>query len=255
MSSDDGSVQARASLVQHARRVLRHLPDLARDYVYAARHQLEQLRRLVAPTSKEQAVLLLPGIYETAGFLGPLRQALEADGNAVHSISALRLNLAAPEELAGIVARYLDEQDLTEVVCVAHSKGGLLAKQLLLDPRTRDRVKGAVALCTPFGGSGWASLFVPGLGVRSLAPRGRMITSLSAQTAANERIVSIYPTFDPHIPEGSRLAGARNVELPGFGHFQVLSKPEFLTAAVDGVRRLRDVDPPGRDHPGTTLGA
>lgn len=231
------------SLARHAGRVVRRLPDLAQDYVYAARHIAASLVARVGPGGPQPPVLLLPGIYERAGFLGPLRSALEADGNSVHTVAALRLNLAEPADLARIVAEELEARDLRGVVCVAHSKGGLLAKQLLIDPRTRDRIAGAVCLCTPFGGSGWGALFLPGLGVRELRPAGPLIAALMLSTEANRRIVSIYPTLDPHIPEGSRLEGATNVELEGFGHFKVLSDPRFLDAATSAVRRLRGGEP------------
>lgn len=239
MWTRNGTRAARTGLRRHAVRILRRLPDLTRDYVYALRHHTHLLRRVLPVASTDQPVLLLPGIYETAAFLKPLRRALEAEGCSVHAISALRLNLAEPARLADVVVAYLDEHDLDDVVCVAHSKGGLLAKQLLVDPRTHGRIVGAVTLCTPFSGSGWGRLFVPGLGVRDLSPGARGIMSLDAVRDVNARIVSIYPSVDPHIPEGSWLDGAENVEIDAFGHFQVLSDRRFLEATVDAVHRLR----------------
>ena len=54
----------------------------------------------------------------------------------------------------------------------------------------------------------------------------------------NARITSIYPVFDGHIPEGSALEGAVNIEVPVRGHFRILVEQVALDAivsAVDGV--------------------
>ena len=50
----------------------------------------------------------------------------------------------------------------------------------------------------------------------------------------NARIVSAYGSFDPHIPGGSALPGARNVILETMGHFRVLGDARVL----DEVERL-----------------
>ena len=52
------------------------------------------------------------------------------------------------------------------------------------------------------------------------SPKARAITDLSARRDVNARIVSLLPTHDQVIPEGSRLEGARNVTLDVAGHFR-----------------------------------
>src|SRR3546814_16039957 len=49
--------------------------------------------------------------------------------------------------------------------------------------------------------------------LRSFSPRDRTILSLARQEHVNARITSVFGRFDPHIPEGSDLPGARNVLL------------------------------------------
>jgi pimeloyl-ACP methyl ester carboxylesterase len=58
---------------------------------------------------------------------------------------------------------------------------------------------------------------------------------LAAAQAANSRVVSLYGAFDPHIPEGSELPGATNVELPVAGHFRILNRPETVRAVLAAV--------------------
>jgi pimeloyl-ACP methyl ester carboxylesterase len=51
----------------------------------------------------------------------------------------------------------------------------------------------------------------------------------------NQRVTSIYPRFDPNIPEGSRLEGATNVEIPVVGHFRILDEPATIAAVLSAV--------------------
>jgi hypothetical protein len=51
---------------------------------------------------------------------------------------------------------------------------------------------------------------------------------LASDLTANARIVSIFGLFDPHVPEGSELPGAKNVRLETGGHFRILAHPRVL---------------------------
>jgi hypothetical protein len=56
--------------------------------------------------------------------------------------------------------------------------------------------------------------------------QGNAVTlQLSREERVNERITSLYGLFDPHIPEGSVLPGARNIQLDTGGHFRILGHP------------------------------
>ena len=56
---------------------------------------------------------------------------------------------------------------------------------------------------------------------------------LAREETINSRITSIYGPFDPHIPEGSILPGATNIELPTAGHFRILGDPETARIIVE----------------------
>jgi hypothetical protein len=84
------------------------------------------------------------------------------------------------------------------------------------------------AVAAPFGGSRYARLF-PARSVRAFAPSDPDLLELARRREVNDRIVSVYASFDPHIPEGSELAGARkNVRLDTGGHFRILADPRVL---------------------------
>ena len=102
--------------------------------------------RVTAGPSPGAPVLLLPGIYESWRFLEPLAAHLHAAGHPVHVVTALGLNGRDALDGAERAARYLQAADLRDVVVVAHSKGGLIGKALMLrearGPR-RPRAPGA----------------------------------------------------------------------------------------------------------------
>jgi len=123
-------------------------------------------------------------------------------------------------------------------VLVAHSKGGLIGKRVLLDAAAAGRVRGLVAVATPFGGSSlsFGALARTPLGL--FAPAGAAIAALTGERSVNRRIVSLAPAWDQVIPEGSRLPGARNVTLDAGGHFRPLADPRVHSLIHTEVHAL-----------------
>ncbi|WP_129788602.1 esterase/lipase family protein [Promicromonospora panici] len=181
-------------------------------------------------------VVLLPGIYETWEFLGSVADALARAGHPVHAVPGLKHNARPVPEAADIVAEHLERTGLTGAVLVAHSKGGLIGKHVMLSA-VSDRVLGMVAIATPFAGSRWAR-YMLSRALRSFDPRDPALLALAGELLVNERITAVYPTFDPHIPETGHLAGARNIELPLSGHFRPLGHPLLVQTVVREVSRV-----------------
>lgn len=179
-------------------------------------------------------VVLIPGVLEEWTMMRPVAEALSAAGHPVHTLPELRRNTATVDEAAELVGAYLAAADLGQAVLVAHSKGGLIGKRVLLGEQAR-RVRRLVAVATPFAGSSLARL-VPHRVVRTLAPDDVSIVELSEHPEVNRKIVSICPAFDPHIPGGSRLEGATNVLVAAMGHFRVLADREVLDAVLAAAR-------------------
>jgi pimeloyl-ACP methyl ester carboxylesterase len=212
----------------------RRLAWWAADYAYALRWQLAAALDRTDPEDYTDGdrtpVVVLPGVYETWRFLHPLVRALHERGHPVHVVTALQGNRVPVAEGAKLVAAQLERLDLRDVVIAAHSKGGLIGKQVMLGGAGR-RVRGMVAVATPFGGSRYGRLML-GATLRAFSPRDATIRSLAAAAEVNARIVSVLPAFDPHIPEGSALLGAKNVPLAIGGHFRVLAHPRVIAEVV-----------------------
>lgn len=222
------------------------------DYVYVAYWMVRAVvgrsrpdQRLHPASQPRSPVLLIPGVFESWRFMQPVAEHLYSQGHPVHVLDKLGYNTAAIPDMAVITADYLDREDLRDVTIVAHSKGGLIAKQALGQPGTLARVRHVITINTPFSGSRYAA-FILLPSVHMFAPNGPVIRTLSLETAVNRRISSLYSVFDPHIPETSRLDGAENITLPTIGHFRPLAATHTLrliTHILDGASTGHSQDP------------
>jgi len=172
-------------------------------------------------------VLLLPGVYETWQFLRPIADALHARGHAIHTLPQLGFNRGDIVLSARRAQAYLDRLDLRGVIVIAHSKGGIIGKHMMVSNDSSHRIARLIAICSPFDGSPLAR-FAPTSTLRAFDPRNELLLRLAGEREANARIVSIYSRLDPLIPGGSHLAGALNIELPVVGHFRPLASKELF---------------------------
>lgn len=212
------------------------------DYWYVSAQQLRGLFARVPREFSEGAgrpVLLLAGVYEPWYFLRGLGKRLNEAGHPVHVVKRLGYNRTSITDAAEAVASYLEDRDLSHVIVVAHSKGGLVGKQLMTIPAAAERTDGLIAIATPFSGSSLAP-YVPSRTIRALGPADALIVALAANLELNARITSIFGEFDPHIPGGSELAGATNVRVPVVGHFRVLADPRVIDAVLDAAAHPPD---------------
>ncbi|MBW9092217.1 hypothetical protein JNB62_00805 [Microbacterium jejuense] len=254
----------------------------AADYVYALRRQLAVLsfpwaigRPRPTPDAWRRGdprlpeVYLLPGVYEHWTFLRPVGDALADAGHRVRVVHGLGVNRRSIAGTADRLAALLGKTPAPPAgrVLVAHSKGGLIGKHVLVSTGAAARAAaeaadggdpaeaaataphegrplgllGMVAVATPFGGSRLASLFVVP-SIRAFRPQDETIVTLGRETSVNGRIVSVFGPWDPHIPEGSALDGATNVAVPVSGHFRVLGSKATRRAVLDGVALLAKDD-------------
>lgn len=200
------------------------------DYIYAGYWQLRAVCDRTDPASFSSGsaahIVVLPGVYETWKFMQPLVAAMHQQGHPVHIVDTLHRNQRPVVDMARRVDEFLEVNDLTDVILVAHSKGGLAGKLVMTGPAS-SRVRSMLAIATPFAGSRYARLMLSKT-LREFSPESPSIVALAEQLTVNERIVSIYARFDPHIPERSELAGAKNVCLDTGGHFRILARPQVM---------------------------
>ena len=207
----------------------------ARDYAYAVGRQLRSAVSRVSPdeflSGTGRPVVVIPGIFEDWRFMLPLIRELHGAGHPVHVVTMLQRNRLAVPKAAALIAGYLRDADLKDVMIVAHSKGGLIGKYAMMSLDPEQRISAMVAVCSPFSGSRYAGyMLLPSL--RALSPRNAVTLQLSREQSVNGRITSVYGLFDPHIPEGSVLPGARNVQLETGGHFRILADEDTIRTVL-----------------------
>jgi hypothetical protein len=213
----------------------------ALDYRYAVVHQVEAVLDRTDPAryrdgGTRRPVVVLPGIWETWHFLKPMIEHLHDAGHPVHVLAELGWNGGSVDAAAALAVHHLRDHDLTDVMLVAHSKGGLIGKATMLDAVEGRRVDAMAAISTPFSGSVYAR-YAPIRSIRAFSPRDPTTLRLAANRAVNARITSIYGEFDPHIPGGSELPGATNVRVPVGGHFRILADDRTLSALDEALTR------------------
>ncbi|MET4094105.1 alpha/beta hydrolase [Arthrobacter sp. UYCu712] len=201
------------------------------DYLYALGRQLRSAASRTRAdgfrSGTRRPVVVIPGIYEDWRFMLPLVRRLHQAGHPVHVVTLLQRNRLSVPRAAGLIAAYVREQGLEDVMIVAHSKGGLIGKYVMMSLDAEARIAGMVAVCSPFSGSRYAAfMLLPSL--RAFSPRNAVTVQLSREERVNERITSVYGLFDPHIPEGSVLPGARNIQLQTGGHFRILGHEDTI---------------------------
>jgi len=202
-----------------------------RDYAYALYWQARAILGRTDPTAfrsgTAKPIVVIPGVYETWRFMQPMIRAMHDRGHPVFVVDALDWNNRPVVEAADVVSAFLAEHELHSVVLVSHSKGGLIGKYAMTAGREAARIESMLAVAAPFGGSLYARFMVlPSL--RIFSPTNATIVALAHDESVNARIVSVYGEFDPHVPAGSELVGAKNVRLDTGGHFRVLAHPRVM---------------------------
>lgn len=188
-------------------------------------------------------IVALAGLATSWEFLTPLIDGLIRRGFQVAVLPQLGHNFDSVMYLAEHVKRFLrTHDDLSPVMFVTHSKGGLVAKRVLLeDPDWRYAV-GAVVLAAPFAGATSARY------IRGLTKFGKEIVTLRPGTpsqlelehmdAQNSRISSITPVYDEVVGIRSRVRGGTNRAVSALGHNRFLSDERLHGLVEREVNRL-----------------
>lgn len=192
----------------------------------------QEVRRAQAPP-----LVLLPGVWERWESTWEWAQALHGSGFDVHFAPDLDLELGSLEELAGRLLDWLASTGLERPILTAHSKGGLVGKQALVN--RPQALKGLIACGTPFEGAPLAGLTPPALRMYNLRPSSPEIRSLQENVEANRRIILIEAQYDQNVPRVSRLPGAIRQVVPTAGHNSLLQDPATIRKIVAAAQHIQ----------------
>ena len=217
------------------------------DYAHALRHHARSLLARKEPShyldyieEGKPPIVLIPGIYEKWHFLQGIADPLSLQGYPIYVVRSLERNTREIREGAERVHRFLVEHNLSNVITIAHSKGGLIAKYLLLRWGSEERIRKVIAIATPFVGSTVVSM-LPLPALRELHSKSAIIQELGREREVNRHILSIYGHFDNHVwPTSSCvLEGAKNVQVDAHGHHAILSDPAVLKLVFEEVKNTK----------------
>lgn len=175
-------------------------------------------------------VVLLPGVWGPWESTWSWGEALHAAGYDVRFVPRMTYELGDLPGLAATLREEASQQGFEGAVVVAHSKGGLVGKQALVD--YPGLFRGLVACGTPFGGAPlarWAPFISR---MRNLRPEDRQIRRLGKHTAVNQRIASIQAAWDQNVPMTGFLPGAFCAVVPVRGHNLLLDEPAVAQRIV-----------------------
>jgi hypothetical protein len=203
--------------------------------------------RDVAPS--EEVVVVLHGLFATAGVLRPLRAKLERAGGVRTATLSYAPHVGVREVAARVVKLLAKIPETARVHLVGHSMGGVVARYVAVTAED-SRIVHTVALASPFGGLRGASLLSVDV-ARDMEPESEVLRTI--RTSQRGRAVphlSILAGSDALFknPIVHALPDGEVVVLPDRGHNALLFDEECLDIVDARVRAHL-----GRD--GDSLGA
>jgi triacylglycerol esterase/lipase EstA (alpha/beta hydrolase family) len=229
-----GPVRAAALLLAEWRALL------AANLLYLPWERLALRADPVPRPTERIPVVLVHGYYANRGYFRPLVRALEARGIGPIFVPSATSVLAPIEVFADELHERIEAiaagTGQPRMVVVGHSMGGLVARAYLAR-HGGARLARLVTLGSPHHGSVLAHLGL-GANARQMLPGSDFLARLESDAATvPPGTVSIYSCHDNMVmPQASsRLAGARNVALPGLGHIAMLRSPRVAAALLEAL--------------------
>jgi pimeloyl-ACP methyl ester carboxylesterase len=190
--------------------------------------------------SDRDVVMLVHGLFATAGVLRPLRRELESlTGSFTTSfthppgpgIASIAFDIAhAVRSISGDARIHL----------VGHSIGGVAVRYFVQELGSDPRVVQTISLGSPFGGARPAKLFPAPVG-RDIAPGSALLERLAH--GARQRLgvphLSIAGLEDHVVPSGAHLTAGDRVSVAGCGHNSLLYHPQAVSAVVERILRVQ----------------
>lgn len=189
---------------------------------------------------KNYPVILLQGYMDEWGFVKNLADKISNAGYPVYVIPKLGNNLRDISDSAVIVKKLIDKNNLSNIVIVGHSKGGLIGKYLLVNLNKEKQIIGLVTISTPHIGSRMANYF-SFLKSNEFTPEDEVIKELWSHHEVNKRIIAIFPRKDNVVWTGRqyKLEGAKeNIVVEKSGHHRILFDKKTQQTVIDSIEKL-----------------
>jgi triacylglycerol esterase/lipase EstA (alpha/beta hydrolase family) len=186
-------------------------------------------------------VLLIHGYACNSGYWLPMSKLLSRSGISHYGIDLEPPGAALDDlvpQVRAAVERLCQATGTTQVIVLAHSMGGLVARAYLRRHGAA-RIARVITLGTPHHGTALAG-FGPGSNAAQMRRGSPWLASLAATEADLQRniISSIYSVHDNIIApqDSSELSGARNVVFGAIGHVALGRHPEIMRCALAEIK-------------------
>jgi triacylglycerol esterase/lipase EstA (alpha/beta hydrolase family) len=202
-------------------------------------YMLRPIGLQVQPRERQQGlpVLLIHGYACNSGYWLPMSKLLRQAGISHYGIDleppGASIDDYAPQVRAAL-ARLRAETGSAQVIILAHSMGGLVARAYLRRYGDADIAR-VITLGTPHHGTALAH-FGPGSNAQQMRRDSPWLGALAASEANTQRVLfsSIYSVHDNIIApqDSSDLPGARNLVFGAIGHVALGRHPEIMRCAL-----------------------
>lgn len=189
-------------------------------------------------------VVLLHGLFASAGVLRPLRERIEertgAHTASVSYVPGPGVEWVA-ERLASLVAQLPSG---ARVHLVGHSMGGVVARWFAQEHPGAASVVQTISLASPFGGTSRARL-LPATAGRDIAPDSDLLRRLAARAAETAHVphLSIVAGGDSVVDGPAALPIGEVWVVPAVGHNALLYHARVAEVVADRVRARGVVAP------------
>lgn len=224
---------------------LRGLRVAAREAVAFAR-QATLLHRDLAPecpvalSRGDDVVVVLHGLFATAGVLRPMREHIERAAGALTASFSYAPGPgveALAERLADLVARVPAG---ARIHLVGHSLGGVVVRWFVQELGGDPRVVQTISMASPFAGTRHARFAPAGAG-RDIVPGSPVLERLggSLERASHLPHLSIVASDDTLVTGAAMLGTGDTLVVEECGHNGLLYHPEVFDEITRRVRGLR----------------
>jgi alpha-beta hydrolase superfamily lysophospholipase len=214
---------------------------LVEHYVIAKKYVL-WLKKPHPPHQWKQGtkgdIVFLQGFNEGWVFASKLGNELNKIGYKIHHIKALDHNFYSLDTSIEIVKKYLQKQDLKNVVMISHSKGGLVGKAVLDDEKFTDKIRHLIAIAPPFKGTifGYAAI----LSLHELKPYSKKIKRIVDNRKNYHKIHVLHSKIDNLvIPNSSfKIEGMKRTQLDTVGHTEILENKKTIEKIKEILQKV-----------------
>jgi pimeloyl-ACP methyl ester carboxylesterase len=185
-------------------------------------------------------VLLVHGLFATAGVLRPLRREIESRTGAHTASFTHPPGPGIPSIAREIRSAVRAIAGNARIHLVGHSIGGVAVRYFVQELGSDARVVQTISIGSPFSGTRPARLFPAPVG-RDIAPGSALLERLAL--GARHRLgvphLSIAALEDHVVPSGAHLAAGERLSVPGCGHNSLIYHPRVVAEVVARIRHVQ----------------